>query len=134
MKIEKTYPPNYEEIVKHFPFVATHTGIVFTYKDVLHAPNLPEDQTISDDLLVHESTHTKQQGDDPDAWWKQYFDDVPFRKSQEVEAYKNQYQFAKARYGTKNANNLLVHLASDLSSEIYGLGITYNQAEKLIKK
>ena len=133
MKIKRENPPNYEEIIKHFP-VEENKNVVFTYGDTLYAPNLKENEIISDHLKAHESTHTAQQGDKPDNWWDKYIADVDFRLSQEVEAYHNQYMFIKSRYGTNTANKMVVQLASDLISEIYQFDLTYNTAEKMIKK
>lgn len=133
MIFRKTVPPNYEKIVNVFPFVSTNKNIVFTYGETLYIQENREED-ISDHLLEHENTHTKQQGDYIEDWWERYLSDDSFRMSQEVEAYHNQYMYVKNKYGTNNAKRLLFFLARDLSSEIYRLNITFNKAEILIKK
>jgi uncharacterized membrane protein len=133
MKIEKETPPNYEAICLRFPTVGDNVSVVFTYGDTLYAPHIEKVSDIPDHIIAHEVTHTNQQGDNPDGWWTQYMEDDAFRLSQELEAYRAQYSYAKARYGTKNADKLRTYLAIDLCSDIYELDITFGEAERLIK-
>lgn len=132
MKFKKEYPPNIDAIIEHFPHVKDNKGVVFTYGDTLYGPHCDE-KAIELHLWAHEAIHMQQQGDDPEAWWQRYFDDRAFRLNQEAEAYQAQYEFIKHRYGGATAQNVLTKLAKDLSSPIYEAGITYQQAEKIIK-
>ncbi len=127
MEIVKDYPPNIHEIAKKFKL---HKGVVFTYGNKLYNP---DDGPIDTALLIHEQTHTEQQGDDPESWWKRYISDPKFRINQEVEAYQNQYQRMK-----RNIKNLvkleqrLNMIAQDLSGEMYGSVMSFENAKRLI--
>lgn len=131
MKIEKAYPPNYKDIIATFPFVKEHKGVIFTYGDTCYVPSGAE---LPDHLIVHEETHTKQQGDNPAEWWKRYLADKDFRFEQEVEAYGNQYRFFSQKNGNSQKKKFLFNIASDLASPIYELEISYSQAETAIRK
>ena len=133
MKIERTFPPNYEDIKKHFPEVEGNSRVIFTYGETLYVPLTSA--PIPDHLIVHEQTHTKQQGEDPKAWWDRYFIDIPFRLAQEIEAYKAQYVYYKSRIKDRNQQNrFIVDLAKMLSSPIYGNSITTSEAIKKLKE
>ena len=58
MKIKHKYPPNYKEIIEHFPAVKNKLGIIFTYGDILYVPS---GLSIPADLMAHEETHKQQQ-------------------------------------------------------------------------
>jgi len=66
MTIEESLPPNYEEIIKVIPTVKDTENVIFTYGAVIYNPDKGH---IPDHLMVHESVHTRQQGDDPKHWW-----------------------------------------------------------------
>jgi hypothetical protein len=123
LKVVKGTPPNYKDIIKAIPAVEHTIGLVFTYGDTIYSPlgtNIP------DNLMVHEQTHEKQQKI-PSEWWTRYLQDINFRLEQELEAYKNQYEF----YKKKNPLNwfpFLSAIATDLSSNAYGNIITYQEA------
>lgn len=128
MIIKKEFPPNIQEIRKHFDIP---NNTVFTYGNTLYNPS---DVVISKELEKHEETHTKQQGNDPKGWWDRYFNDKAFRLNQEIEAYKIQYKIA--RKNIKNREelfNYLHNLVLDLSSKMYGNIITYQEAMQEIK-
>lgn len=129
MNIVVGYPPNIEKIKKAFNPPAT---VVFTYGNTIYSPGSP---IIPDDLMVHEETHTKQQGNNPDAWWDKYIADPIFRLAQEVEAYQNQYRKFCALNKDRNIRvKFLYRIASDLSGPIYGNIIGMSEALSLIKK
>lgn len=130
MKIVVAYPPNIEEIDKVFN-VKNTKGIVYTYGDILFNP---DNGYIDVTLMVHEETHTSQQGNDPKGWWDRYMTDVNFRLSQEIEAYKNQYKKFCELFIDKNIRfKFLRKIASDLSGPMYGNIINVNEAMKAIK-
>jgi len=132
MKIEHKRPPNYLEIIKHFPTVANKQGVIFTYGDILYAPNV---HSISHDLMKHEETHQRQQEKmGKDIWWDRYFNEPEFRLSQELEAYRNQYKYTQINYGRKLRREVLKNISKDLSSSIYGNLITKVKATQLIKE
>ncbi len=128
VKIKNEYPPNIEDIKKHFTL---HKDIVFAYGDTLYNP---DNATIDKPMLRHEKTHCKQQGDNPKEWWDRYLVDVDFRLSQEVEAFQWQYRVAKSEIKDRESlNRYLNCLAKNLSSKLYGDLITFSEAMEAIK-
>lgn len=134
MKIVNKYPPNYDEIIQHFP-VKNKRGIIFTYGDKLYVPAMGTIPHIPDHLMAHEKTHSKQQKNHKGGvkgWWKQYFEDKQFRLDQESEAYRNQYNHAKETLNRKECRLILKKIAKDLSSKIYGNLVSKLTARVLI--
>lgn len=144
MEIKNEYPPNYE-LIKLALNPPPHT--VFCYGETIYNPSGRE---IPPDLEHHEAVHSRQQAGYPDAWWAKYLTDADFRLSQELEAYGEQYLFAKelieaqaeeaAKQGkvlsagkTRLLKWALEGMASALSSETYGTLITYGEAESKIR-
>ena len=129
MKIEYKYPPNIEEIKKVFDI---QPGTVFTYGDTLYTPFGGE---LTQDLLAHEMTHTKQQKViGVEKWWKQYLEDDDFRLYQESEAYQVQYGKMKEIYNSKHKKFRLKEIAHHLSGKMYGHLVTYEEAILIIKE
>lgn len=127
MKIINDFPPNIEQIRAKFKL---HKGIVFTYGDILYNPDR---SYIDVALIVHEETHMKQQSYSPEEWWNKYLVDPSFRLSQELEAYRNQYM--KLKKNIKDPFKLgqrIDKLAQDLSGDIYGNLLSFNEAKYLI--
>lgn len=124
----KAFPPNYEQVCKHIPAVRKNKNIVFTY-----APNIysPAGIELSPDLQAHEEVHIARQHD-PAGWWDKYLNDVEFRLQEELVAYRAQYQYALKHYGRPMRRRLLAHIASDLSSAMYGNIVTKAEAIELI--
>jgi len=130
MKIKHKRPPNYDEIIKHFPAVADMSGVIFTYGDTLYVPS---GNDIPDHLMKHEETHQRQQEElGKDVWWEYYFDNPNFRLMQEVEAYRNQYAHIKEHSNRQSRRQLLQQLAKDLSRPMYGNLVSREKAKKLI--
>lgn len=128
MKIIQSYPPNFEKIREKFD---PPRNTVFAYGDTIFAP---DGVNLSEDLIVHESVHCKQQGGDIDGWWKRYMEDEQFRLSQEVEAYREQYKFFKKHSKDRNSHARFIHrIAGDLCSGMYGSIISYSEAINKIK-
>ena len=127
MEIINTPPPNYAEILKHFPNADLKGGTLFTYGDTCYC------KYISDDTLVHEETHSRQQTN-PEEWWNKYFIDVDFRLLQELEAYQNQWVWIYNNVRDRNERARMLHkICCDLSGDLYNNMIEYNEAVKLIK-
>ena len=122
------FPPNYEEIKKFFP---TSIYTIYTWGENLYVHPL-NDLEILPDVELHESIHSKQQKD-PVLWWRRYLVDPKFRLEQEVEAYAKQYAFIVKNVPTKLHKEYLFAYASDLASDMYGLGKSYAQMENLIR-
>ena len=128
MRIKNDWPPNIEEIRKVFD---PPKGVVFTYGDTIYAPG---GETIEPHLMKHEETHERQQGKDPKGWWGKYLKDPQFRLEQELEAYSNQYAYAKVIIRDRNAlAKFLFEIARDLAGPIYGNILTHGEAESKIK-
>jgi hypothetical protein len=95
----------------------------------------PSGMEIPDHLIVHEETHSKQQGDAPGAWWERYLHDQFFRVQQECEAYANQYRFLCTIQKDRNRRaRILWDLGGFLSSPMYGSVIGHQEAMQMIKK
>lgn len=128
MNIEIAYPPNIEKIRAAFDL---HPGIVFTYGDTIYNP---DGGAIGPALMAHEKTHAKQQGDDPEAWWDRYFIDPQWRSYQELAAYRKQFkEFKKNVHDREARHQVLVKLAQDMASPMYGNCVTFQHALKAIK-
>lgn len=127
MKVVKAFPPNIDKILRKFK-ITDHT--VFAYGDTLYNPIGKE---ISQDLMVHEETHERQQqAYGVEAWWQMYIDNKNFRLTQETEAYRNQFQFLKTVLNRLGRKIALDRLATQLSSELYGNIINKKEAKGLI--
>ena len=119
MKIVFDFPPNFEVIKTALPDVVGNERVIFTYGDTVYFPY--GKHSIPEHLKVHERTHTKQQGSDPDLWWIKYLSMPSFRLEQELEAYRRQYKFFVSKnHNIREQRNFLVRLAADLSSNVYG--------------
>ena len=132
MKIVQGLPPNYEVISKtfHFSSLPATFNPVFSYGDTLYNPTgLP----ISQDLMVHEETHERQQKIGVEQWWAMYLENKAFRLTQEVEAYGEQYKFLKTVLNRKGRFAELERLSDDLSSKLYGSIINKRDAKELIE-
>ncbi len=129
MKQKFEFPPNIDKIRARFDIEGK--PVVFTYGDTLYNPHKGN---IERHLYVHEETHVKQQGDNPEAWWDEYMTNDQFRLAQEVMAYRNQYNYIKDTLKNREVvNKFLNKIASDLSSEIYGNICTKSEALRLIQ-
>ncbi len=130
MKIVTEFPPNFEIIKLSLGNIEEHTPI-FCYGDTIYNPfNID----VTPDLEMHEEVHSQQQGADPATWWHYYLQDRDFRLKQEIEAYGKQYALALKIAPRKLSDWVKEKCAQSLSSELYNLGITYHQAESLIRK
>lgn len=98
-------------------------AICYTYGDTCYTQNSP----LPKHLEVHERTHTKQQGEDPDGWWERYGDDPLFRYEQELEAYRNQYRYFKSiTTNREQVFRFAVTLAQQMASPMYGNMCTFS--------
>lgn len=131
MQIKTEKPPIYDQILaSECDFNPNLT--IFTYGDAIYNPAGVD---IPDHLIVHEETHSKQQGDAPDAWWERYLRDQYFRVQQETEAYANQYRYICSYMRDRNRRaRILWDLGGFLSSPMYGSVIGHQEAMKMIKQ
>lgn len=130
-QIIEEYPPNFSEIQAHFDL--TNQKPVFAWGDKIYNPFKIE---IPPDMLYHEYIHWQQQKHytTPAIWWTKYIMDNEFRLEEEVEAYAHQYLFVKKHTPQYVYREMLEEAAENLSSPLYNLGITKNQAEAMIKR
>lgn len=130
MNIAYEYPPNYEIVKKAFN-LGDHENVVFTYGDTLYVPQGKKTK-IDKPLMAHEETHARQQSQmTPQWWWDEFLSNPKFRLEQELEAYREQYKAMQNLPAQKRAG-YLTHIATDLSSEIYGKLLTFEQAVAVI--
>lgn len=97
--------------------------ICYTYGPICFSP-----RELTRDLIAHESVHVTQQGTNPDEWWNKYGEDPVFRYSQELEAYRAQYKYILANSTKQVAFAHAKRFAGDMSSPMYGMMCTFNQA------
>lgn len=130
MKIITGYPPNYEAISEAFD-IKDNDGVVFTYGNKLFVPS---GNKIDKPLMKHEETHARQQANiGVEEWWDRYLEDVGFRFSEELEAYRNQYR-AMANLPLEIRIGYLNHCATDLAGPIYGNLVSKEEAMAAITK
>lgn len=133
-KISFTKPPVYEAVRKAWGLDWETRGVVMVYGDTIHQ-SFPE--KMDPDLYVHELVHVRQHTAYPggaEAWWKRYMEDKTFRIDQELEAYRTQYKWCQENVDRNTRRAILKHCAKDLSSDLYGNVMTYDQAVDLIKQ
>lgn len=130
MQIKAEYPPNIAEIRK---YLVPDEKAVFAFGDVIYNPS---GQDLDADLEFHENVHKIQQKNftSPEIWWTAYLLDSSFRLSQEVEAYAKQYDFIKRHTPAKYYEACLEDFSEALSSPMYQLDISKDQARTLIRK
>jgi hypothetical protein len=130
MKIVYGYPPNYGDIASAFN-IESNEGVIFTYGDELYIPG-GKKIVLDKPLLKHEEVHARQQNAmGIEDWWGRFLHEPDFRLSQELEAYREQYKHMAGLAPEKRAG-YLNHIATDLSGDIYGNMITYDQAVAII--
>lgn len=132
MEIIKASPPNADVLRAFFPITDPSFNPLFAFGDLLYNPNSID---IPEDVMFHEQIHSDQQRacTSPEVWWNKYIFDRDFRLNQEVEAYAAQYRFLKPFLSNSILKQALFEFASNLSGPLYQLGITYSQAESMIR-
>jgi hypothetical protein len=137
MKITNDKPPIWASIKTLFDFNERTT--IFTYGDTIYNP---AGVRITPDLIAHESIHEVQQSAmnifglwGAARWWKKYLHNPQFRFDQELEAYRAQYKFVKARIQESNKlSTYLINLAYALSGSMYGNVCGFGEAMRRIKE
>lgn len=133
--IKKEKPPQWIWDKAHEMFVIDDDNILFTYGNIIFDPG-NHSSKLSKSVIAHEETHTKQQAllRSPDEWWEKYFSDVEFRKSQELEAYANQYKhFCTTEKNRDIRAKYLTILAQFASSPLYKLDLEFREALSAIR-
>lgn len=130
MKIVYEYPPNYDVLKKVFN-LGDHENVIFTYGDTLYVPQ-GEKTKLDKPLMKHEEKHSEQQlAIGASWWWDRFLSEPQFRLEQELEAYREQYKAMGGMTPQKRAG-YLTHIATDLSSDIYGNLMNFEQAVQVI--
>lgn len=132
IKIEETFPPNYQQFVDRFPQVKDTPDVLFMYNRTLHNPHKIK---LLDHVIIHETVHSYQQNGKPEEWYEYYFNNTEFRMCQEVEAYGMQYAYILEKVKHKNVREgLLFQLVGKLTDPIYEFNLNHMQAELKIKR
>lgn len=132
MKVKNEKPPIWNKLRKALNFNETLT--VFTYGHVIYNPS---GGVVPTDVVIHEQVHERQQEGflGPWRWWRKFIKSPQFRYEQELEAYRVQYQWMRARLGDREKLvRYLSALAGCLSGEMYGSIVSYSEAMQLIKE
>lgn len=130
MKFSHDYPPNIAYFRLFYPNLEEYNP-VFCYGDTIYNPF---NQPLPPDIIVHEKVHSRQQGDDPELWYHNYFTDPKFRLSQELEAYQAQYSFFDRNSKDRELKfHFLNMLAEALASALYGNLVSLKEARNLIR-
>lgn len=130
MELVYDYPPNYKEIAEAFN-IKDNEAVIFTYGNQLFVPS-GKDVTKDKPLMKHEAVHARQQTElGIEKWWDRFLVDPMFRMSQELEAYREQYR-AMGNLPISKRVGYLNHIARDLSGEMYGNIMSFNEAVTVI--
>lgn len=131
MLVVTDYPPNYKELITVFP-IKDKKGILFCYSPTIYNP---DNIVISEALMAHEETHSKQQKNNPESWWKQYIENAEFRLREELKAHIVELKIFSKRFKDRNVqSNYLRSIAIRLSSSMYGNSIRFPEALKLLRQ
>lgn len=127
IKYSNEKPPVFDMCVEKFGISWDST--IFAYGDTVHAKHPP-----TEDIMVHEAVHLKQQNGNPMEWWDKYLNDSEFRLNQEIPAYRKQYYFLKGKIDRNTLDKKVRMWCEALSSRFYGNVTDYQTAYKLITK
>ena len=128
MRILVENPPFIDDLRSIFRLPA---GAIFTFGDTIFNPS---NNPIDEPLMLHETLHSKQQGNNPQEWWKRYLVDKDFRLAMEIPAYQIQFHaYKKLDKNRDRVHRFALRLASDLSGGMYGDCISFMEAVKAIK-
>jgi len=121
--MEQKFFPLLEEYKKYFK---VNDETIFAFDDIIYVNGeLPVD------LLLHEQVHLDRQKKlGAESWVKLYLTDKSFRKNEEILAYRAQLKSLKDR---ELRNKIRIESARNLSSPLYKLDLTYDEAWKLLK-
>ena len=122
-------PPNYNAI--NAEFHVERKKVIFCYGDTIYNPM---GIMVGPDLIAHETTHSRQQGDNPADWWARYIKDRSFRLWEEAEAHHNEYQYWATELRDREQLNRHLHaIAMKLAAPLYGRLVTFDKALGYVK-
>lgn len=130
IEVVRGKPPMYDKIVSALGEPGEFT--VYTYGETIYSPS----GELPSDVMVHEKVHVDQQVKvGRDWWWDHYLEHSSFRVSQELEAYRVQYQFLRRHVKDRNAlAREAFHLARTLAGPLYGRVMSFNDALNAIRE
>lgn len=132
MNIVNDYPPNHDLICDAIEGVRGNESIVFTYGDTVYHPSGGE---LAEHVKQHERVHIQQQTKmDKDEWWAEYLKNPQFRLEQELAAYRVQFKYIQRGRNWRNTESLLSAISKDLSGDMYGNILSYQEARAAISK
>jgi len=127
MNIEYRNPPHFWLFKLFFP-VTPYT--LFAYKGTIYCQ--PK-AIVTPDLEIHEAQHFVQQRSHK-LWLLRYLLFPSFRFDMELQAYRAQWAFIMREVKDREMRTkMLLHMADDLSSPLYGSLCTKDQAMRYIK-
>ena len=103
--------------------------VFYCYGDTIYSPSGAD---VPEDIILHETIHSKRQGTDPNGWWMRYIQDSAFRLEEELLAYAHQLNFVKQHMGNRAAEDCLFEIAQGLTMN-YNLSMTHAQAESAVR-
>lgn len=136
VEISSEKPPQWIlDAVKKKWGVEWESRVIFTYGELITTYH----GEMTEDFIPHEMTHVRQQAEYPggkDAWWQRYLEDDKFRLEQELEAYRNQYQWLLKNPLVNKQERFenLKWYAVSLSGSMYGNIVSFFQAMSLISQ
>lgn len=118
----------YPKLVEKFN-IDWETGVIIANGDTIHCK-----YPIPPEKVIHEVEHLKQQEEmGIDLWWEMYLTSDTFRLTEEVKAYRKEYQFICQNIPDRNVRfEFLYEMARNLSSNQYGNVVSFTDAQKLI--
>lgn len=91
---------------------------------------------ITQDLIVHEKVHIEQQINlfNSVIWWIRYIFSKRFRYSQELPAYKKQFEYLKQGKDRNEIARIKTIIAKNLSHPLYGNMVSFEEAMRELEK
>lgn len=128
MKIVAAPPPMFDEICACFPLART-MPVLFAWGTRIFNPC---GVRVRPELYAHEAAHGRRQGaEEPaiEAWWRRYLADPGFRFEEEIVGHRAELRLLSARVRDPvQRGRVIDHVAGKLSSPLYGLGVTREDA------
>ena len=130
MEVVIDYPPIYDEIKSAFPLVGR--GVIFAWGSKIYNPS---NVNIPAQLIAHERTHGRRQGNDVSGWWRRYLDEKEFRLVEEIAAHITELEYLLGPNPNRQMKRQnLRSISKRLAFPLYRFGISKAQAYVLLKK
>ncbi len=131
MEIVIDYPPIYDEIKSAFP-MASRRGIIFAWGTKIYNPS---NVSIPAQLIAHERTHGRRQGNNVEGWWREYIYQKEFRLVEELAAHITEMEYLLGPNPNRQMKRQnLRSISKRFSNPLYRFGISKTQALVLFKK